>query len=353
MEISKAKNKIGYLRRELVEVLRPVIYTSGFCKYGQADIVDSLLAAALQKESLEYVSHSPSSDTVFLRLKSVITPETLKSVVRALRPMIDTEVDVAVDGHDDMYHGLKVAGIVGTKEKLGSHTAFKYLVFKVIANGIEYVVDVAEMFDGGVTEPTIAALRDLLKTYRIRRIVADGEFYSVGLIRFLQSVGIEWVIKGRSFAALEALDFSYNVPYKNSDILLDMGKEADGDTPDYFVYRFKGRKNKEGECRDFYVASSLRTSGKTIRSIVKSRWGIETGFREINRVKVKTCTRNHLLRMLLYSIACYVYNAWVSMRRISRKVRMRLNVLKRIFIEVIRDRASRILRLVGISASIP
>lgn len=346
MKSIDAKDKIGVVRKRLVEVLKPVIYVSEFCRYSQEDIVDSLLAAAVKQESLEYVSHSPSSDTVFLRIKSAITPQILKLVVRSLRPDIEDEVDVAIDGHDEMYYGHETVGIVGTKEKLGSHAAFKYLVVKIISKGIEYIVDIVEMFDGGVTESTIASIEELRKIYRIRKVVADGEFYSIKLVRYLQDTDIKWVIRYRTFAALEALKLRCNVPYKNSNIRLTLGKEFDEDGKDFFIYRFRGRKNKKGKRTDFYVASNIETGGQTIRNIVKRRWRIETGFREVNRVKIKTCTRNHLLRMLFYTIACFLYNAWILVRRIKKKAKIRFNTVRSAFIEVIKLCASPILRLV-------
>ena len=351
MKSIEVKDKIAIVKKRLVEVLKPVIYMSEFCQYSQEDIVDSLLAAAIKQESIEYVSHSPNSDTVFLRIKSVVTPQILKLVVRSLRPDIEGEVDVAIDGHDDMYYGYETVGIVGTKEKLGSHNAFKYLVVKIISKGIEYIVDVVEMFDGGVTESAIASLQELRKMYRIRRVVADGEFYSVKLVHYLQDTDIEWVIRYRTFAALEALNLRCNFPYKNSNIRLTLGKEFDEDGKDFFIYRFRGRENKKGKRTDFYVASNIETSGQTIRNILKRRWRIETGFREINRVKIKTCTRNHLLRMLFYTIACFLYNAWILVRRIKKKAKIRLNTVKSAFIEVIKLCASPILGLAGIKVS--
>jgi hypothetical protein len=351
MKTINVKGKITIAKKRLVEVLKPVVYISGFCRYSQEDIIDSLIAAAIRKESLEYVSHSPNSDTVFLRIKGVLTPSIMKSVARSLRPKIDDEVDFAVDGHDEMYYGQNVAGIVGTKEKLGSHTAFKYLVVKIISKGIEYIVDVVEMFDGSVTESTITALKELGHTYKIRRVVADGEFYSIDLVRYLQSIDIEWVMRSRTFAALEDLNLRCNVPYKNSDIRLTLGKEFDENVKDHFIYRLRGRKNKKSERTDYYVASNIETSGQTIRNILKRRWRIETGFRDINRVKIKTCTRNYLLRMLFYTIACFIYNVWILVRRIKKKAKIRLNRVKNAFIDVIKLCASPILRLVGIQVS--
>ena len=133
MKTIDVKDKITYAKKRLVEVLKPIIYMSEFCRYNREDIVDSLLAAAVQKESLEYVSHSPNSDTVFLRIKSVMTPQILKLVARSLRPNIEGEVDVAIDGHDEMYYGHKMVGAVGTKEKAGACMAFKYLAVKIIS----------------------------------------------------------------------------------------------------------------------------------------------------------------------------------------------------------------------------
>jgi hypothetical protein len=46
---------------------------------------------------------------------------------------------------------------------------------------------------------------------------------------------------------------------------------------DYFICKFKGRKNKMGKTTDFYLASNMEISGSKIRRLFRHRWKIETG----------------------------------------------------------------------------
>ena len=54
----------------------------------------------------------------------------------------------------------------------------------------------------------------------------------------------------------------------------------------------------------------MRNGAKEIRKLYKTRWHIETGFREINRVEIKTTTRGFLVRLFFYIVSCVVYNLW-------------------------------------------
>ena len=69
----------------------------------------------------------------------------------------------------------------------------------------------------------------------------------------------------------------------------------------------------------FFLVSNMKNGLKTIRKLFKTRWNIETGFREVNRAEIKTTTRDFLVRLFFYVVSCMVYNMW-------RKIRFRYSM---------------------------
>jgi hypothetical protein len=346
MKTLNAKDKITHIKRELEEVLRSAIYISPMCLYSIEDIAESLLVAALQKESLNGIAKIPDSDTVFWRIRNAITGDVVRDLIKHLRPCIKGKVRLAIDGHDVMCYVADVegtVGVVGTKPKAGTHYAYKFLVFKIISGEKEYIVDVIQLFDGGMTDPTIAALEELRKIYDIELVVMDGEFHSTKLLKYLEDdAKIDYICRRPSCEALDNLDLKYGNGYRYSELLPLMEERQNHFDVDYFVYKFKGRKNKKGESKDFYLASNMCISGKRIRKLFRHRWKIETFFREANRVKIKTCTKNSLLRVFFYAISCAIYNIWIRIRakfRVEPKKNMTLNELRSIFMDVIHKSA--------------
>jgi hypothetical protein len=344
MKSLNVKDKIEYLKRELVEVLKQAIYISPMCRYSVEDIGESLLLAALRKESLNDVAKSPDSDTVFWRIKNAITGDIVRSMIRRLRPAVEGMVKLAVDGHDDPSYVADpkgTVGVVGTKPKAGTHYAYKFLVFKIISGKKEYIVDVVQLFNGSMTDPTILALEELRKIYDIGLVVMDGEFHSTKLLEYLENdAKIDYICRRPSCEALDNLDLKYNTPYRYSELLPLMPERQNPLEIDYYVYKFEGRKNKKGESKDFYLASNMDMSGKKLRKLFRHRWKIETFFREANRVKIRTSTKNPLLRVFFYAISCALYNIWIKIRdkfRVQRGKRMKLNQLRSIFIGIIHN----------------
>jgi hypothetical protein len=358
MKTIHVKNKITHIKRELVEVLRPAIYISPMCYYGVDDIAESLLIAALDKRSLNGVAKIPDSDTVFWRIKNTITGEIVRDLIKHLRPDIKGKVWLAVDGHDEMCYVKDVdgtPGVVGTKPKAGTHYAYKFLVFKIISGKKEYIVDVIQLFDGSMTEATITALEELRKIYDIDLVVMDGEFHSTRLLNYLtDDAMIDYICRRPSCEALDNLDLKYGNGYRYSELLPLMEEKQSPFDVDYVIYKFEGRKNKKGESKDFYLASNMQISGKKIRKLFKHRWRIETCFREANRVKIKTSTKNSLLRVFFYAISCAIYNIWIRIRskfRTKPKNNMTLDKLRSFFVSVIHESAvakKLLLEIIGI-----
>ena len=81
-------------------------------------------------------------------------------------------------------------------------------------------------------------------------------------------------------------------------------------------------KNEERPVIDRYVAfaTNLPVSGAAdeimegIPSDYRRRWGIETGYRQIEQVRAKTTSRKQGIRLLVFFISIFVYNMWAVER---------------------------------------
>jgi IS4 transposase len=60
-----------------------------------------------------------------------------------------------------------------------------------------------------------------------------------------------------------------------------------------------------------YAISKVRQTPKEIRETYRTRFGIETSYRQMNEAQIKTCTRDPALRLLFVGIALVLRNVWV------------------------------------------
>ena len=293
-----------------MEDISKCIYNSPFCEYSSIDIATTMVVSAIQNRSIDAISKSPNPDTIFWRIYNGLTIGKLKYLVKTQRPPKGTHLKILIDGHDKMFHGKDALGIVGTKLKDGSHHAFKYLV-AFSDSDPKGIVALEELFDGSVTNDAQKLIEELARNYIIDFVIMDGEFYKAEFIKYLIDAKIDFVTRKTDTGNIRDL----KIPYNKSYLYKIDAKRPDGAIIPlrYWLYRYKGRDG------DFYLASNMQRSAKKMRKLYKTRWHIETGFREINRIEIKTTTRDFLVRLFFYIVSCMVYNLW-------QRIRFRYNI---------------------------
>ena len=292
------------------KTLSKIIYAGEKPHYPIHAIANVLMTAALMRTTVNSAAGRPNADTVFLRVKEGLRFDDVEDIIKKTRPKINKKVTIAIDGHDEMFYGDEdTKGVVGTREKAGSYHAFKYLAAKMVYGKDAYFVDLIRMKNGSVVDAAIDSVKGLTKVYDVGLVLMDGEFFSGRMLDFLKKAGRHYIIRRRSIKKL--LD---SIPY-NKAVRCRTREKLRSDRPDtvevvYYVYRYHGRGG-----RDFFLASDRRMEPEKLRKLFKERWGIETGFREINRLKIKTTSKDWRIRLLFYSISMMLYNEWVFVRR--------------------------------------
>ena len=75
--------------------------------------------------------------------------------------------------------------------------------------------------------------------------------------------------------------------------------EVKKETDRYIVFATNARARSK---QDIYIQDSRR---------VQTRWGIETGYACMERIRPRTSSRNDSIRMLLMYLPLVIYNAWI------------------------------------------
>ena len=325
------KSFLKGLENEVTKIFADAIYENGYCEYSSREIAKTILETALQKSSLEGNATIPDSDTVFYRLKnSRLTEETILSMLYKSRPQSHEPIIVLLDVHDDMYcgrkydrHGNKIM-VVGTKPKEGSHQAFKYLTAKRPHGEVVYTFP---LFNGSVIESSIKIIEELQRSYTICYVIGDGAFPSSLLIDYLKANKIHFVFRYPSTSKLRCTNMPYNVLKTYSTTYKAPYKGRLGTIPvDFYICKYRGEIKEDAKKKDFYIISDLKLSARKLRKFLKCRWDIESGFREIERLTIRTTTKSYLFRYFFHVFACIIYNFWMDLRN-SIDIRMRDMVL--------------------------
>lgn len=318
-EKTNLKYKIPQPLKEVTRSIASCIYQSEFCQYSSLDIASAMVISAAENKSLEAIAKSPNSDTVFWRIYKGVTFEKLEQLVKTQKPPKGTHIKILIDGHDKMFHGKDTLALVGTKPKDGASKSFKYMA-AFSTTQPKGMIAIREMFDGSVTKDAMDLVEELRKDYIIDVVVMDGEFYKAELVEYLSDRKIHFVVKRTNTGNIRALNVRYGKPYLYEQDV----KRADGKVIHlkYWIYKYKGKAG------DFFLVSDMEKNPNKIRKIFRTRWEIETGFREVNRVEIKTTTRDFLVRLFFYIISCIVYNLW-------QKIRFRYSMVTVKFDEVI------------------
>ena len=225
-----------------------------------------------------------------------------------------------------MFYGDKnTPGVVGTKPKDGASYAFEYLVVKAIIKNKEFVLDIIPVYDNDIAKHTIEILEELANVYKINLILADAGFRDTDLLDWITKKGIHFITRMRTSKNLRKKNIRYGKRYQYSSVYENgtynsLGKEL-------FVYRFRDKKR-----RDYYLLSDMKEKPKWMKDTYRMRWGIETGFREINRIEIKTTTKNALIRLFFYIVSVLVYNLWIEVRS---NFYIRLDVLRSYLVKII------------------
>lgn len=152
----------------------------------------------------------------------------------------------------------------------------------------------------------------------VRAVLMDKGFYHTGVIKTMEQLGFKYIIPVKRYAEM---DFLYHVA------------EAAGVWRWKYTMNRRGKKNRDTYTFNVYLidmgvedykgfASNLDMDGRdfdTLMQAYKYRWNAENGYKESKEYKIKTNSRNHGYRILVYAISHLMMNLQNIARRNNRK----------------------------------
>ena len=217
--------------------------------------------------------------------------------------------------HDEIYR---------SQAKSGTSHFHAYATAYVIRKGQRFTVALTSVRRH---DPLPAVLQRLLRVaaraaVRPRYLLLDRGFCSVDVIRYLQQARYGWlmplVLRGRKASHPKGISGSRTfATYKRSSWgYYTMTNAAKRKVSFRVCVKCRNRRGERGQrgrqALVYAFGGCLRPSSYTwVKETYRSRFAIETSYRQMHQARIRTCTRDPLLRLLYVGMALLLRNVWV------------------------------------------
>ena len=293
--------------------------------YGDRTIVCHLLNASASNTSISNVSDlcedAPCEGTVRHRLRGLELDtfqenlnEQLK--IHAKKTIFNKEIIVAIDFNNIPFYGTEKnpEDTIRTKPKDGTSHFYAYASIYVILNNKCYTLAVKYIKKGDTLKDTVDFLLQEVQSndFKIKRAYLDKEFYTVEVINYLMYNEIGFIIpcvnRGSSGGIRKLLygRKSYSTEYTMCS------KESEATFQVNIVVKYsKGKFNKKGIRYFAYAVYNVDISVRSTFNEYRKRFGIESSYRSINQAKIRTSTKNPVLKLLYIGLSFILVNIWI------------------------------------------
>ncbi|OHB81293.1 MAG: hypothetical protein A2V98_02505 [Planctomycetes bacterium RBG_16_64_12] len=224
------------------------------------------------------------------------------------------------------YHGepwQSPAEIYRGEPKSGTSHFHAYATAYVIRNGRRFTVAMTRVLYG---EPMKEVVQRLLQQasrigVKPRYLLLDRGFYSVAVVRYLQAARYPFLMpvarRGRKPRDPEKSQSVWQFfAWKRSGWSEHQWRDNEGRLATVGICVVYGSFAKRGKPRRpqtlVYAYWGFRPrSCAWVRETYRLRFAIETTYRQMNQARIRTCTRDPLLRLLFVGLALILRNVWV------------------------------------------
>lgn len=210
------------------------------------------------------------------------------------------------------------------QSKKGSNSFYAYATAYVIRKGMRYTLALRAVIRSTTMEQVV---RELLKQVRaggikVRYVVLDKGFYSVEVIRYLQHARVPFLMPmichGRS--AKHPLGPSGSNVLKQrtrsgwTTYTLKDRREKNSATVQVCIKcrNLRGQRGKRGREARLYAYWGIDPGRiEWVVQAYRSRFGIETSYRQMNQCRIRTTSKKFEIRFLYTAIGFLLRNLWV------------------------------------------
>jgi putative transposase len=297
--------------------------------YTPQDLFEVLLRAASRGDSIEHTVHTlsgvPSGNDIRYHLDKHQDMATLEQQVNAalqsrIPPKIAKHAQrLAIDLHLIPFYGtpsaVEAPYIYRSQAKAGTTSFFAYATIYVICRNKRVTLGIHAVPRQETLVATVTYLLAMLSPLRIRvkRLYLDRGFYSVPVIRWLKALDLPFlmpaIVRGKTGGTRQLLigRKSYATCYtltspQYGSVTCEMRVVCN---------YYKGFKGKHGIQYSLYVVHRVNVALDQLHHHYKQRFGIETSYRIKNPCRIRTTTKNPVVRLLFVALAFILVNLWV------------------------------------------
>ena len=341
----QAQREIG---GRVLNILSNLFVTAGIAfserynaQYGIMEFVTILSQMARfrisSEEAVRQVDISKKSPTAkwFRNMFHSITPNdamtlcdemlnhTLKHICKKYR---NKSVLVAIDKHLIPRHDkFNMNYLIRSKADGGTHKFESYSTLQIVDGPANAVLCCMRELKESIDANFVRRFTRILKENKIRArlILLDREFYSVDVMEAVLQSKNKFLMPAIKNSAIKRAIMEYHEGARgiaSEHTITNKFQRSMSFT--LIITKSKKHGDPEADITEWYHAFATNlTKGRALKEITtlpeeyKKRWGIETGYRQIEEIRPRTTSRDDVFRMMLFYTALLFYNLWTVERQ--------------------------------------
>jgi hypothetical protein len=233
---------------------------------------------------------------------------------------------LAIDLHEIPYHGepQRRNDVLHKKPRAGTTKFFAYATACLVEEGYRYTLGYTWVRRHEAAVTVLQRLLTILKEsgVPIRRLLLDRGFFNVAVMQLLQTWDMPFVMpvvfrgrppkRGKRHTGLRAFKHKAAGWYRHRQHW--QGKEAAYNIcVAYKSYRHHRTRRRRHQ-KLVFATWRVRGTPTQVRQWYRKRFGIETSYRQLGQGRIRTSTRDPLLRLFFVGLALLLRNLWVWLR---------------------------------------
>ena len=278
----------------------------------------------------------PTGETVFSRLQKADF-EKIKTaffrILKAIYPLLkrllrNRQAALAFDITDESFYG-KVEGfwIHAEQPVRGCTGCFKFLTISVVNRDNKLILGSLPVSRGADIVELIMELLQQAQTFVHPEILLfDRGFDNLELLARLQEAHVQYQILWQKQAwATKILKKMKRGEVKEIIKVRKYSKDKSKyKVKVRYVFIKRYRRFANGKAYNWVFATNTRQKSQHFYvDNYRKRWGIETDFRVLDNIQIKTTTKNEIIRYFINMFCCLVYNLWKIWDVLEQKISLK------------------------------
>lgn len=236
---------------------------------------------------------------------------------------------LAIDTTDQVFYGKKNDYVSSTVKTRGRKTnevkVLSFATISIVARGFKFTLAVFPIRNGESKAKLVEKLLwSIPAELKVHAVLLDKGFYLTEVMQTVDMLGYKYIIPCKQYPFLDNLYAFFEVTGETHwTYTMHPGKAKQ--------YTFDVYLNDEGIQRYIGFATNKDMTGRdfdTLGQVYRFRWNIENGYKEAKEFRIKTNSRNHGYRVLVFALSHLLMNLYSITKKANKKAVITLTDMK-------------------------